>query len=712
MRSRLPSASFAFLAAVALSSLGCAATGPTNPAAGSVLPLRTLRLYETGVGYFERTGKVPSRTDAGLPVPAGHLDDALKTLVVLSPDGKTRVDGIEFGSRLSNGMARAMAGLPLEENDVVGYETLLTSLKGSHVELRTPRDTLVGRLVDVDKVPVARGDESDKSDAKPLPKPPQLRVTIFTDAGAVMHVDGPDVLSVRPTDPAQAARIDAALAALLAHGAASHHDLRVLGDPGAPITLGYIAETPVWRTSYRVVLTKERGALLQGWALLHNDTDEDWADVKVELVNGRPDSFLFPLAAPRYARRELVTPTGDLSTVPQLMGKTADGLWGDQLGDSYGAAGMGLSGTGEGGGGRGEGIGLGRIGTIGHGAGTGDAGSSLLEVGDLSAVAQATGVESGALFVYTMPAPVALRGHASALVPFLQQSIEAEPVAWFDAPGSTARSGLRFVNSTAQTLPPGTLAVFSGGGFAGESAIDRMRAHERRFLTFGVDLDVEANQQVLTTTVAPQRLTFDHGLLHEHYLRTIASSWTLENRSGLPRTIYVTLALDRNATVNGADALDFDTASSRPLALFKLGAGQRANRNMTSVEGMEKSWRPTDVTTKELLELAASTTLGPTDKQVAAEAAAKTKEIDELEKRVAEARAEVAAQERDVTRLRDDAKALGEKGPSAQPLVTRMLAAEDKVAATRKKIDDDEKELKAKREALLAVFGKLAPRGT
>ncbi|NUP07830.1 MAG: AgmX/PglI C-terminal domain-containing protein [Polyangiaceae bacterium] len=46
-------------------------------------------------------------------------------------------------------------------------------------------------------------------------------------------------------------------------------------------------------------------------------------------------------------------------------------MWGDAIGDSFGAGGLGLTGIGEGGGGRGEGIGLGSIGTLGHGAGTG-----------------------------------------------------------------------------------------------------------------------------------------------------------------------------------------------------------------------------------------------------------------------------------------------------------------------------------------------------
>jgi hypothetical protein len=55
-------------------------------------------------------------------------------------------------------------------------------------------------------------------------------------------------------------------------------------------------------------------------------------------------------------------------------------MWGDDIGSSQGAYGLGLSGIGEGGGGRGEGIGLGKIGTFGHtegppGGGTGGIGA-------------------------------------------------------------------------------------------------------------------------------------------------------------------------------------------------------------------------------------------------------------------------------------------------------------------------------------------------
>ncbi|MFO0591247.1 MAG: AgmX/PglI C-terminal domain-containing protein [Polyangiaceae bacterium] len=51
-------------------------------------------------------------------------------------------------------------------------------------------------------------------------------------------------------------------------------------------------------------------------------------------------------------------------------------MWGSDIGSSFGAGGLGLSGIGEGGGGRGEGIGLGSVGTIGHGSGVGSSSSS------------------------------------------------------------------------------------------------------------------------------------------------------------------------------------------------------------------------------------------------------------------------------------------------------------------------------------------------
>jgi len=685
------------IASLLLATSACSSSIPQTTA----LPLKRLRVYETGVGYFERSGTLSNDEHAGLPVPTGHLDDALKTLVVLSEGGRAQNAGVEFGSSLSRGMARAMAGLPTDDSaSSVDYETLLRSLAGSRVELKTPKRSLTGRLVDVEVLK----EEKDKDKVQDK----RVRVTVLTDKAEVVHVDGADIESVRPTDPAQAARIDAALEALLAHGAANKRVLDFLGKPGASITLGYIAETPVWRTTYRLVIGSDRKATLQAWALLHNDTDEAWRDVKVELASGRPDSFLFPLAAPRYARRELVTPKNELATVPQLMSKTPDAIWGDHNGESesQGAAGMGITGSAEGGGGSGYGYGLGSIGTIGHGSGTGGA-SSLLEVGDLAQVAQAQGVEAGALFVYAMPAPVQLRAHASALVPFMQQAVRADPIAWFESPGSSARAAVKFLNSTNQTLPPGTIAFFGDGGFSGESAIDRMRPNEQRFLTFGADLDAISSQEILRADERVERLSFAHDTLQVHYRKTTDSKWTLENRSGTPRTMVIELPIARNATFTGADSTDWDNENAKAVVSFAVEPRKSIEKKTTSVEGLSRTHVLTTIDDKMLTDFAALSSLEPADKTIASESAVRAKELEDVQAKTKTAREELATIEKDLARLREDAKAVGDRGALAQPLVTRIVAAEDRIGVVRTRIGDLEKDEKLKLDALRRSLSRL-----
>src|SRR5689334_1588037 len=112
-----------------------------------LLPLKRVRFYETGVAYFERAGAVRN-DEVTLPVPASHLDDALKTLVVFSSGGATRLGGIEFPSSVSRGMAKALAGIGPGQARL-SLLTLLESLKGASVQLDAAGGAVSGRLVEV-----------------------------------------------------------------------------------------------------------------------------------------------------------------------------------------------------------------------------------------------------------------------------------------------------------------------------------------------------------------------------------------------------------------------------------------------------------------------------------------------------------------------------------------------------------------------------------
>src|SRR5205823_5632328 len=73
---------------------------------------------------------------------------------------------------------------------------------------------------------------------------------------------------------------------------------------------GYVIENPIWKTSYRLVLGTKAGEkpYLQGWAVVENPSDEDWKDVRMALVSGRPISFQMDLYTPLYVPRPVVEP--------------------------------------------------------------------------------------------------------------------------------------------------------------------------------------------------------------------------------------------------------------------------------------------------------------------------------------------------------------------------------------------------------------------
>ncbi|MGK3968984.1 hypothetical protein WMF38_36685 [Sorangium sp. So ce118] len=712
--------------AVALSilvlSAGCHLTPAASPAAASALPLKKLRLYETGVGYFERSGNISSSSDS-LPVPASHVDDALKTLIVLS-DGKARVTGIEFDSVLSGGLSRSLAALPSDSDTPVTYREVLESLRGIEVEVTAGDETWIGQLAEVTEAPpiqlsppaapapaAAAGGSSAAGKAVPADRGPvapdtqeDLYLTLIQRGGAVRRLRASRVDQVRPVDPAVADRLGAAVGALSGRAAQLRRSLRVLAQSAAPVRLGYIAETPVWRSTYRLLLDGGR-ARLQGWALVHNDTDEPWAGVSVELVNGRPDSFLFPLSAPRYARRGLAHPDESLSTVPQLADKTPDQLWGDNAGESS-ITGMGF-GSGEG---RLGGSHVTRTtkmrGEMVRGDGSVEE-SDALSIGNLAEVAQAAGVENGALFAYRLAGGLHLRAHGSALVPFTQQDVEAQRLTWFEGDEERGRSGARLANTTAQTLPSGPVAVYEASGFAGETGLPRLKPRERAFLLFGLDLDVELRTTSERPEEVTQRLGFESGYLTEHFVRKHRRRYAVRNRGGQERRVYVALDIVKNASVRGFDAVDFDVASDRPLGVLRVAPRSKLEREVTIDEALLRALDVSSLSARALREKSDVAALSAAERATLGAAAKLFDEVEKADRETATERSTIARIEKDLGRLREHLEALGDKSGSpagANPLVVRILALEDERSGAQRRVE----QLEAQREArFAAVKGEL-----
>ena len=87
------------------------------------------------------------------------------------------------------------------------------------------------------------------------------------------------------------------------------------------VRVAYITEAPVWKTSYRLVLSDTENPFLQGWAIVENTTDEDWEAVQLSLVSGRPVSFAMDMYTPLYVERPVVVPELYASLRPQEYGQ-------------------------------------------------------------------------------------------------------------------------------------------------------------------------------------------------------------------------------------------------------------------------------------------------------------------------------------------------------------------------------------------------------
>src|SRR5262249_6800740 len=118
------------------------------------------------------------------------------------------------------------------------------------------------------------------------------------------------VLRVRFLNPVLESEFKRALDVL-----ASTHDtqkktvsLGLSGEGRRTVRLSYVVENPIWKTSYRLVLDQNGKPFLQGWAVVENTSDDDWNNVRMVLVSGRPISFQMNLYQPLYIPRPNVEP--------------------------------------------------------------------------------------------------------------------------------------------------------------------------------------------------------------------------------------------------------------------------------------------------------------------------------------------------------------------------------------------------------------------
>ena len=292
--------------AVCFCLLPASAVSQTRPAQSDTLPIQRVVLYKSGVGYFEHLGSVQGNQNVTVPFTSGQLNDVLKSLTVLDLNGG-RVTGVEYGSAAP--VDRQLGDLRLPLGEKASLTEFFGALRGARLEIRSGTTVVSGRLLSVERKTRISGGTTLEVDY----------LSLIGDNGDLHTTELSPQFSVRLLDRGLAGKVDRFLDLV---SAGREVDVRnmVISTEGAgqrSLFVSYISEVPVWKTTYRVVLSAKSPPLLQGWAIVDNTVGQDWDKVQLSLVAGAPQSFIQNLSQPYYSRRPVVPLPESVLSSPQ-----------------------------------------------------------------------------------------------------------------------------------------------------------------------------------------------------------------------------------------------------------------------------------------------------------------------------------------------------------------------------------------------------------
>jgi hypothetical protein len=261
-------------------------------AAHAQLPVKEDILYKHGVGYFARSGDLRAGESARLDFHASEMNDVLKSLTVEDASGG-RISSLRYDS--SEPLHKKLAAFPFTLGEQQPLSTVLDQLKGARLELRIASETVSGAIVGAR---VAIGDDK---------RAQREQVTLLLESGEIRNFDLDAVTGLRLADPRLQTEFKDYLSTLGQSRSTENRSVYIDSNSAQArkISASYMIPTAIWKSSYRLIFDDAPQPTLEGWAIVDNTTGDDWSNVRLALVSGRPISFITQLYEPRYRTREV-----------------------------------------------------------------------------------------------------------------------------------------------------------------------------------------------------------------------------------------------------------------------------------------------------------------------------------------------------------------------------------------------------------------------
>jgi hypothetical protein len=272
------------------------------------VPVQQVVLFNTGIAYFERRGELTGKHRLEFTFPMNDLNDILKSMTV-DDGGTPGAIGYDGGDPVEQ--ALKSFAVDLTGNPTLGQ--ILNQSRGERIEITlesaggVATTPLTGTIVGMESAPV--GDKEVHS------------LNLLASDG-MRRVQLERIQRVRFLDPEREREFRRALGMLASGGSGQRRRVwaELRGEGKRQVKVGYVLEAPIWKATYRLNLDGK--PTLEARAIVENTTDEDWADVQVTLVAGRPITFEMELSKPLFVPRPPQQPEFYASLAPPVYSTT------------------------------------------------------------------------------------------------------------------------------------------------------------------------------------------------------------------------------------------------------------------------------------------------------------------------------------------------------------------------------------------------------
>jgi len=460
------------------------ASGPVNQSLslGSSLPLKRVVILTSGLAYYEHSGSVTGEVNIDLQFKLDAVNDALKTLIINDPYSAN--PSVTYQSEQT--LLQTLRSLSIDLSDEPGLAIILSRLRGAEVNINAP--TLYsGRITGIEYRAAASSGYASNTE-------PWL---LLSTSQGIRAFNIKDINSINFKDTVIEQDLNRGLDLIAASRNSNSRQLMVNlpGSGRRDVTISYVIPSPVWKVSYRLDLGS-REPLFQGWAIVDNDSDNDWNNVSLSLIAGRPTSFIQNLYPPYYVSRPVlplsIAGTAEAAVhdrsygVPSPAYQTDSMVMMEMEQSAYRAPSYAASPT------------------------TNLAGGT---------VQTAAGSDAGGQFEFTLRNPVSLDRRMSAMLPLVESEINARSLLIYSG-GKNPRLGAEITNTSGMKLPAGPVTVYDGGVYAGDALLEFWNENEKRLISFGEDLSITAStsdtstRNVSTVTVSGGVMTITRNLIY------------------------------------------------------------------------------------------------------------------------------------------------------------------------------------------------------